>query len=77
MRANGAKALRVISAALLPGEARGWKVKGGLQPGPAHDGLVLALFGSGPDAIGWTAASAAHPRSNLLTRVRHLPLDAQ
>jgi hypothetical protein len=77
LRRNGANALRVISAALLPGEARGWKVKGGLQPGPARDGFVLALFGSGSDAIGWTAASAAHPRSDLLARVRHLPLDAQ
>jgi len=74
LRGNGATALRVTSAALLPGAARGWKVKAGLQPGPGRDGLVLALFGSGADAVGWTAAFAAHPRSDLLTRVRHLPL---
>jgi hypothetical protein len=73
LRRNGVKALRVISAALLPAAARGWKVTDGLQPGPARDGFVLVLFGSEPDAVGWTADFAAHPRADLLTRVRHLP----
>src|SRR5438270_749917 len=45
LRSNGAAAMRVTSAALLPGCARGWKVDGGLQPAAERDGTVLAVFG--------------------------------
>jgi hypothetical protein len=72
LRENGAAALRVISAALLDGEARGSQVQGGLQAAPARDGFVLVLFGSYPDLIGWAATIAGRPPKNLLRRVRQL-----
>lgn len=72
LRNNGAPALRAPSAALLPGSARGWKVHGGLQPAVARDGTVLVVFGSRPDFVGWIAAFAARPRSDLLMYVRQL-----
>ncbi len=71
LRENGAVAVRAPSAALLEGGARGWKVGGGLQPAD-RDGTVLAIFGARPDFVGWMAAFAARPRSDLLARVRHL-----
>jgi hypothetical protein len=61
-----------LSAALLPGSARGWKVDGGLQPARERDGTVLVVFDSRPDFVGWMAAFAGRPRSDLLARVRHL-----
>ncbi|HZT33041.1 MAG TPA: RES family NAD+ phosphorylase [Bryobacteraceae bacterium] len=72
LRGAGATALRAPSAALLPGGARGWKVDGGLQPASERGGTVLAVFGARPDFVGWMAAFAARPRSDLLPRVRHL-----
>jgi len=72
LRARGAKVLRVPSAALLPGGARGWKVEGGLQQGPSRDGIVLAVFGPRPDIVGWAAAFPGRPRSDLLPFVRPL-----
>ena len=72
LRTKGAKALRSPSAALLPGGARGWKVDGGLQPAAERDGTVLAVFGPRPELVGWLAAFAARPRSDLLARVRFL-----
>ena len=72
LRAKGAQALRAPSAALRVGSARGWKVDGGLQPAAERDGTVLAVFGLRPDFVGWTAAFAARPRSDLLSRVRYL-----
>jgi RES domain len=72
LRATGANALRAASAALLPGGARGWKVDGGLQAAAERDGAVLAIFGLRPDFVGWTAAVAGRPRSDLLSRVRPL-----
>ena len=72
LRSKGTKALRAPSAALLKGGARGWKVDGGLQPGADRDETVLAVYGPRPDFVGWVAAYAGRPRSDLLTRVRHL-----
>ena len=72
LRATGAEVLRAPSAALLPGEARGWKVDGGLQHALARDGIVLAVFGPRPDMVGWAAAFPGRPRSDLLTLVRRL-----
>jgi len=72
LRSNGAAALRAPSAALLPGGAIGWKVDGGLQAAAEFDGTVLAVFGTCSDFVGWMAAFAARPRSDLLARVRHL-----
>ncbi len=71
LRARGARALRAPSAALVAGGARGWKIDGGLQPGPQRDGTVVALFGVRPDLTGWLAASAARPQADLLNRVRY------
>jgi hypothetical protein len=72
LRTKGTKAIRAPSAALLPGGAGGWKVDGGLQPAAGRDGAVLAVFGPQPGFVGWMAAFAARPRSDLLGRVRHL-----
>jgi hypothetical protein len=69
---KGTQAVRAPSAALLPGGARGWKIDGGLQPAAERDGTVLAVFGARPGFVGWMAAFAARPRSDLLRRVRHL-----
>jgi hypothetical protein len=72
LRIKGTKALRAPSATLLPGGARGWKVDGGMQPAAERDGTVLAVFGPRPGFVGWVAAFAARPRSDLLSRVRYL-----
>ncbi|MGA2741333.1 MAG: RES domain-containing protein [Bryobacteraceae bacterium] len=72
LRARGTQTLRAPSAAVLPGGARGWKVDGGLHPAAERDGTVLAVFGSGAGCVGWLAAIAARPRSDLLSRVRSL-----
>lgn len=72
LRNNGALALRAPSAALFPKSARGWKVDGGLQPAAGRDGTVLAVFGVRADFVGWMAALAGRPRSDLPARVRHL-----
>jgi len=45
---------------------------GGLEPAVERGGTVLAVFGAKPDLVGWMAAYAARPRSDLLARVRHL-----
>ena len=72
LRAKGAKALKALSAALLPGGARGWKVDGGLHPAAEREGFTLAIFGARPDLVGWPATFAGRPRSDLLAWVRQL-----
>lgn len=72
LRTKGTKALRAPSAALLPGGATGWKADGGLLTAEERDGTVLAVFGPRPGFVGWMAAFASRPRSDLLSRVRHL-----
>ncbi len=72
LRRKGAVALRAPSAALRPGSAGGWRVEGGLQRAAERDGIVFAVFGARPDLVGWMAAFAGRPRSDLLTRVRQL-----
>jgi hypothetical protein len=71
LRHQGATGLRAPSAALLPGGATGWRVAGGLRPGPARDGDVYALFGRRPELVGWRAVAAGAPGADLLPRVRH------
>lgn len=68
----GATKLVVPSAALLPGAARGWRVDGGLQPGPKRDGKAIVLFGRRPGIVGWAAATEGRPGEELLPFVRHL-----
>ena len=71
LRDRGAGGITAPSAALDPGAAHGWRVQGGLRPGPAREGRVFALFGPRPDLVGWAAAAAGHPSEHLLPRVRH------
>lgn len=71
MRAAGTAWLVAPSAALQPGAARGFRVDGGLVPGPSRNGLVLVLFGRRPDLVGWRLVSEGRPAPDLLSRVRH------
>jgi RES domain-containing protein len=72
LRASGASGLIAPSAALRGGEARGWRVRGGLEPGKARTGKVIVLFGRRPGLTGWSAAAEGHPHRTLLAKVRPL-----
>ncbi len=69
---GNADGLTAPSAALQPGEARGWRVDEGTRPGPGRDGVVIALFGPRPDLVGWAAAAEGRPPTALLAKVAHL-----
>ena len=71
LREEGALGLRTPCAAILDGTPSGWRVEGGLQPGPARDEGVVVLFGRRPDLVGWAACDEGRPREDLLERVRH------
>jgi hypothetical protein len=71
LAASRAMGLRAPSAALRAGGAAGWRADGGLQPGPARDGLTVVLFGPRPDLVGWHAAQG-RPAKDLLKNVRPL-----
>lgn len=58
--------------ALVPRGAHGWRVAGGLHPGPRRDGRVLVLFGARPDVVGWEAVYEGGPSEELLSRVPQL-----
>ena len=66
-----ADGITVPSAALKPGGAHGWRVDGGLQPGPEQNGKVFVLFGLRPDLVGWAATLKGRPGVQLLTEVQH------
>jgi len=70
-----AKGIVAPSAALAPGTASGWRVDGGLRPGPDRDGQVFALFGRRPDLVGWAAAVDGRPGPDLLPKLKHLRRD--
>jgi len=70
-RERGASGLQALSAALLPGEARGSRVDGGVRPGPDRDGRTLALFGPRPDLVGWPATVSGRPGADILRKVRY------
>jgi hypothetical protein len=72
MRARGFRGLVAPSAALEPGTVSGFRVDGGLQPGPARAERVYVLFGPRPDLVGWAACHEGRPRADLLPRVRPL-----
>jgi len=72
IRARGAPGIIASSASLFPGEARGWRVEGGLARGPDRDGRTIVLFGRRPDLVGWAATAEGRPRNDLLPAVRHL-----
>ena len=71
VREHRAKAdgITAPSAALRTGGARGWRVEGGLQPGPERRGQVIVLFGPRPDLVGWKAADEGRPSEDLLSNV--------
>jgi len=71
LRAAGATRITTKSAALLPGQARGWRVDGGLQQGPSRDGQVRVLFGPRPDLVGWAVVVEGRPGEDLLPRIHH------
>jgi hypothetical protein len=72
IRDRGAPGIVALSAGLLPGAARGWRVERGLTPAPDRDGRTIVLFGRRPDLVGWAAASEGRPRGDILGAVRHL-----
>jgi hypothetical protein len=72
LRARGAVGLRAPSAALEPRSASGWRVAGGLRPGPRREEGVVVLFGARPELVGWAACDRGRPRADLLPRVRRL-----
>jgi hypothetical protein len=72
LRERGDRGFTAPSAALVPGGAQGWRVSGGLHPGPRRDGRVLVLFGARPDVVGWEAVHEGRPSEELLSRVRRL-----
>jgi RES domain len=72
LRGRGTGGFTAPSAALIRGGAHGWRVEGGLRPGPERDGTVIVLFGPRPDLVGWEAAYEGRPSDELLSRVRHL-----
>jgi len=72
LRAEGEPGFSAEGAALLRGEARGWRVNNGLRPGEDRNGWVVVLFGPRPDLTGWPAATAGRPPAYLPERVRYL-----
>jgi hypothetical protein len=72
LRERGERGFTAPSAALVRGGAHGWRVAGGLHPGPRRDGVVIVLLGARPDVVGWEAVYEGRPSEELLSRVRHL-----
>ncbi len=71
LRQRRARGLRAPSAALRPGGAGGWKVDGGLRPGPRQDGEIHVLFGARNDLLGWPVVLAGSPPDEVLERVAY------
>lgn len=72
LRGTGATALVAPSAALVDGAAAPDRTDGGLRPGPAADGTVLALFGPRPDLDGWRVVDGGRLDPALLAVARPL-----
>jgi RES domain-containing protein len=71
LRATGVNSLAALSAALMPGGARGLCVRAGVQPGDPRDGMVIVIFGPPDGLLGWVAAVDGRPSDDLLPRVRY------
>jgi hypothetical protein len=71
LRARGVGRLAATSAALMPGGARGLRVRAGVQPCKPREGVVIVIFGSPDGLVGWAAAVDGRPPDDLLPRVRH------
>jgi hypothetical protein len=72
LRRRGHGALRAPAAALVSGGAHGWRVDGGVEPGPRRGGATLVLFGRRATLVGWSAAHLAQPDPHVLPLVRPL-----
>lgn len=73
LRGRGATGLVAPSAAIAPGGAHGWQVRGGTTVAARpRDGRTVALFGARPGLVGWCAAYEGRPEDRLLARVRPL-----
>jgi hypothetical protein len=73
VREAKAPGLLARAAALGPGAACGWQVRGGLQRAdPPRDSLTIVLFGERPDLVGWKACDEGRPGEELLDLVRPL-----
>jgi len=72
VRGLGAPGLMALAAALEPGGAAGWRVRGALQRAEAKDRLTIVLFGERPDLVGWKACDDGRPGEELLDLVRPL-----
>lgn len=70
LRRAGRLGLTAPAAALKPGAAAGWRVRGGLRPGEPRDGKTIVLFGERPDLLGWKACDTGRPGEELLAMVR-------
>lgn len=71
LRASGATGITASSAAVQPGQAAGYRIEHGYQHAPDRDGIVIALFGPRPNAIGWEIVDGGHPPAELLGSIRH------
>jgi hypothetical protein len=72
LRRQGQTALRAAAAALVAGGAHGWRVDGGVEPGPDRSAMTLVLFGRRPDLVGWSAVHIGQPDPHILPMVRAL-----
>ena len=73
LRAAGATRLEAPSAALLPGAAAGWRVRGAELERSAtkRDGRVWVIYGTAA-LTGWIATDAGAPPASVLPLVRSL-----
>jgi hypothetical protein len=71
LREQTTRGLTVVSAALRPGSARGWRVSEGQQPAAPRDGHVIVLFGAAPELVGWRCVEQGSPPAGVLESVRH------
>ena len=71
IRDQGGRGMAAVTAALMPGGARGRRVERGARPGDPRDGLTIVMFGPPRDLLGWVAAEDARPSVDLLERVHH------
>jgi hypothetical protein len=72
LREQGAPGLVAPSAAVDRRTASGFRTEAGLRQGGRRAELVVVLFGSRPDLVGWVACAPGRPRPDLLHRVRQL-----
>ena len=76
LRARGETRLSALSAALLPGEARGWRVDKKVLPAPEREASTIVLFGPRPELVGWEVVGRGNPDPHLLPKVRHFEVRA-